>query len=85
MTPDVIRVKTLPDYWLQAEFENGELRRFDMKPYLNYPAFSSLKDDALFEKAHVLHGTVAWSDEIDISPDTVYLAGQAVLIGNSRD
>lgn len=76
MTPDVIRVQTLPDYWLQAEFENGEFRRFDMKPYLAYPAFCSLKDDALFEKAHVLHGTVAWSDEIDISPDTVYLAGE---------
>lgn len=77
MTPDVIHVKTLPDYWLQAEFENGEFRRLDMKPYLVYPAFSRLKEDALFEKAHVLHGAVAWNDEIDLSPDTVYLAGQA--------
>lgn len=79
MTPDVIRVKTLPDYWFQAEFENGELRLFNMKPYLDYPAFSRLKDDAFFEKAHVMHGTVAWNDEIDISPDTVYLVGQAKL------
>jgi hypothetical protein len=59
MTPDVVCVKTLPNYWLQAEFQNGEIRRFDMKPYLAYPAFSILKEPAFFEKAHILHGTVA--------------------------
>jgi hypothetical protein len=24
---------------------------------------------------HVAHGTVAWTDEIDLSPDTLYLRG----------
>jgi hypothetical protein len=27
-------------------------------------------------KALVVLGTVAWTDEIDISPDTLYLRGQ---------
>lgn len=75
MTPDVVRVVTLPGYCLQAEFETGEIRRFDMKPYLDYPAFAALKGDALFERAHVRHGTVAWNDDIDLSPDTLYLEG----------
>lgn len=75
MTPDVVKVKTLPDYCLEAEFETGEVRWFDMKPYLAFPAFAALKEDGLFTRAHVAYGTVVWNDEIDLSPDTLYLAG----------
>jgi len=75
MTPDVIKVKVLPDYCIVAEFETGELRWFDMKPYLNYPAFSALMENELFMRASVMYGTVVWSDEIDLSPDTLYLRG----------
>lgn len=78
MTPDVVRVTTLPNFGLQVEFENGESRRFNMQPYLTYPAFAGLAEDGLFEKAHVQYGTVVWTDEIDVSPDTLYLAGERV-------
>ena len=37
---DVVKVKALPDYCLEAEFETGEVRWFDMKPYLGFPAFA---------------------------------------------
>lgn len=75
MTPDVVRVRPLPDYLLEAEFATGERRLFDMRPYLAYPAFAALTEGSLFMKAHVALGTVAWTDEIDISPDTLYLRG----------
>lgn len=75
MTPDVIKVKAIQDYLLEAEFATGEKRRFDMRPYLDYPAFSALKEDSLFMRAHVEHGVVVWNDEIDLSPDTLYLRG----------
>lgn len=75
MTPDVVKVKPLPDYCLEAEFETGERRWFDMKPYLAYPAYTPLRDGSLFMKAHVAVGTVAWNDELDLSPDTIYLLG----------
>lgn len=75
MTPDVIKVKTLPEYCLVAEFETGELRWFDMKPLLSFPAFSELCNDGLFSRASVVYGTVTWNDEIDLSPDTLYLRG----------
>ena len=76
MTPDVVRVKPLPDFCLEADFATGERRWFDMKPYLGYPAFASLAEDNLFMKAHVAAGVVTWNDEIDLSPDTLYLRGQ---------
>ncbi len=77
MTPDVIKVQASPDYSLVAEFETGEQRRFDMRPYLEYPAFAPLKEPGFFMRAHVEHGTVVWSEDIDLSPDTLYLRGQA--------
>ena len=76
MTPDVVKVDMLPDYCLEAVFESGEVRWFDMKPYLGFPAFAALKKDGLFMRAHVACGTVVWNDDIDLSPDTLYLCGK---------
>jgi hypothetical protein len=78
MTPDVVQVKAQPDYFLEAVFADGERRRFDMKPYLSYPAFSELKEANCFMKAHVAYGTVVWNDEVDLSPDTLYLCGEKI-------
>ena len=78
MTPDVITVKALPDFLLEAEFADGEVRRFNMRPYLDYPAFADLWENTLFRCAKVVNGTVTWTDEIDLSPDTLYLRGTRV-------
>ena len=78
MTPDVVGVQVMPDHRLLVEFADGERRSFDMKPYLVYPAFSALADPGLFAQARAAFGTVVWNEEIDISPDTLYLRGQPV-------
>ncbi len=78
MTPDVIHVKTQPDFELLVTFAGGECRRFSMLPYLQYPAFRVLTEPGKFALAHVANGTVEWTDEIDMSPDTLYIAGQAI-------
>ena len=75
MTPDVIKVVATPEYSLVAEFESGEVRHFDMRPYLKFPAYAALKEPGLFMRAHVRYGTVVWNEEIDLSPDTLYLRG----------
>lgn len=77
MTPDVVKVKVIPEYCIEAEFATGEVRRFDMQPYLQYPAFAALTEPGLFRAARVENGVVVWTDEIDLSPDTLYLRGQA--------
>lgn len=76
MTPDVIKVVATPDFFMNVEFANGEVRRFDMRPYLHFPAFANLKLPGMFLRARVEHGTVAWSEDIDLSPDTIFLRGQ---------
>lgn len=76
MIPDVVQVKALLDYKLQIQFADGQLKIFDMKPYLTYPAFADLCHGNLFFSARVNYGTVVWTDEIDISPDTLYLKSE---------
>jgi hypothetical protein len=78
MSPDVIRVKARQGTKLEVEFADGSIRLFDVEPLLHYPAFSELRDSTLFMKAHVENGTVYWNEEIDISPDTLYLRGEVL-------
>ena len=73
MNPRVTTVKVLDDYLLELEYQNGERGLFSMKPYLEYPVFQPLKDYQLFKQAKVTFGFVSWNDEIDMSPDTLYL------------
>ncbi len=69
---DVVSVKAQPDYRLLLEFENGEWRLFDMSPYMDKKPFNRLKHASMFQAAHVDYGTVVWSGNIDISPETLY-------------
>ncbi len=68
----MIHVKALTDYTLLLEFENGEKRRFDMSPYLNQKPWLRLKTHNQFQSATIENGTVVWSDNIDIDPETLY-------------
>ena len=69
---DVVSVTPQKDYTLLLEFENGERRRFDMKPLLDKKPFSKLEDLPLFMKATVAYGTVVWPGNIDIAPETLW-------------
>ncbi|KXB09057.1 hypothetical protein AKJ60_01080 [candidate division MSBL1 archaeon SCGC-AAA385M11] len=69
---DVTKVKVNPDFTLNLEFENGELRQFDMKSYLNKKPFHRLKELGLFICAEVAYGTVVWPGNLDIAPETLY-------------
>jgi hypothetical protein len=78
MNPYVERVRPLDDYRLEIEFENGECRIFDVKPYLQRGVFSRLQDRAVFQAARVVAGSVEWPGGLDLSYDTLYLESQPV-------
>jgi len=82
MNPRVKSVTVLEDYVLDLKFENGETGRFSMKPYLEYPVYKPLNDYNLFRKASATMGFVSWGDEIDMSPDNLYL--ESKIIGHSQ-
>ena len=75
---DVVSVEPQKDDTLLLTFENGEKRRFDMKPLLEKKPFSKLNKSPLFMKATVNFGTVVWPGEIDIAPETLWDQSQPV-------
>ena len=72
MNPEVKRVRALSDYRLRLTFANGEVRVFDMRPYLDIGVFRELRDPALFRTVRPFLGSIAWKNEQDLCPDTLY-------------
>ena len=80
MNPRVRSVKTLPDYRLRLTFTNGEVRVFDMRPYLGIGVFRELRDPTLFRTVRPFLGSIAWKNEQDLCPDTLYEEGQPTAV-----
>jgi hypothetical protein len=72
MNPRVRQLRAAEDFRLVLTFTNGEVRVFDVKPYLSFPVFRPLADPALFAAARLYLGSVAWPGGQDLCPDTLY-------------
>ena len=44
MTPNIVDVKAQDNYEILLSFENGEIKVFDMKPYIDKGFFKQLQD-----------------------------------------
>lgn len=74
MLLDIIKVTPDDNLHLDLVFENGERRRFDMRPLLEVKPWNRLANSPLlFASVAIQHGTVAWPNGIDIAPETLYL------------
>jgi hypothetical protein len=78
MNPRVIKVEYKSKYRLILTFTNGEIKEFDLSPYLQYPVFESLNDEFFCSKAYIFNGTVIWDDNTDFDPDTLYLESKTL-------
>lgn len=73
MNPRAKNISYKSPYNLIVTFTNGEVKKFDLEPYLDYPVYRELKNEFYCSKARVDNGTVVWDEEIDIDPDRLYL------------
>lgn len=72
MSPKAIDVKVLRDYILLVTFENGEVGKFNVEPYLEHKAFEELKDKKIFNTVKIGGLSIEWSNGADICPDELY-------------
>jgi hypothetical protein len=73
MNPRVSNVQPQQDYFLLITFDNGEVKRFDVNPYLEIGFFKELKDKSVFNSVKPFLGSIQWSNGVDLCPDTLYL------------
>ena len=71
----VIAVQANDDHTLDLRFNDGSVKRFDVKPYLKYEVFKELQDLSYFKRVNLAFGTVQWPNEQDIAPETLFLEG----------
>ena len=72
MYPSVIEVIPEGNHLLLIDFSNGESGVLDMKPYLDFGVFQTLKNPHVFSQVHVSFDTIAWNSGVDLDPEFVY-------------
>lgn len=72
LRPTAVSVNALDDYIIDVTFDNGEEKRFDVKPYIKGEWYGQLKDLTYFKTVSTDGYTVIWPEGQDICPDELY-------------
>ncbi|RLB68743.1 MAG: DUF2442 domain-containing protein [Deltaproteobacteria bacterium] len=72
MYPAVKEVIPKKNYILSVTFDNGERGILDMKPFLDFGVFQSLKNQNEFSRVRVAFDTIEWESGADLDPEFVY-------------
>ena len=70
----LLDVRVLPNDTLWPRYSDGAEGEVDLSKFAGRGVFRLWDDVVAFEKVHVgEHGQIAWSDEIEMCPDALYL------------
>ena len=84
LNPRVKAVRPQANYTLRLTFTNGEVRVFDVKPYLSKGIFRPLQNLGIFNSVRPFLGSVQWSNDADLCPDTLYEKSIPVSLSKPR-
>ena len=69
-----LEVKALPDYKLWLRYSDGAEGEVDLSDFAGRGVFRLWNDYSAFEGVYIgEQGQIAWSNEIDMCPDALYL------------
>ncbi|MCX6935496.1 MAG: DUF2442 domain-containing protein [Verrucomicrobia bacterium] len=69
-----IKVKALPGYEIMISYPDGVEGTIDLSSSVGHGVFAPLRDESFFRKVYIGDfGQIAWSDDIEICPDSAYL------------
>ena len=72
LRPTAINVEPKNGYFIRVTFDNGEVKIFDVNPYIKGSWYGMLKDKTYFSRVKTDGFTVVWPDGQDICPDELY-------------
>ena len=74
-------VKPKEDLIIEVQFENNEIKQYDIKKIINkWNIFEKLKDKKLFENVKVDVGGygISWNEDIDLSCEEIWENGEKI-------
>ena len=72
-------IHTENNFQLFITFEGGVEKKFDLKPYFQYPVFSVLNDEGIFKQVVNRNYFIEWENqEVDLSADTLWHEGKTI-------
>lgn len=74
LQPKLKEVIPLEQFKLKLTYETGEVKLFDVSPYINGSWYGELKDEKYFCTVHLLPGGtgIEWENGQDIAPHELY-------------
>ncbi len=72
LRPTATKVNPLDDFRILVEFDTGEKRIMDVKPYIKGEWYGKLADSSYFSTVRVNGYSVEWADGQDLCPDELY-------------
>lgn len=74
LNPKIKAVEPKEPFMLRLEYDSGEVRLFDVEPYISGSWFGMLRDKNYFKTVHLLPdgSGVEWADGQDIAPHELY-------------
>jgi len=70
---EVVEIRYKSEYVYRIRFDDGVSGDVNFAPHLaKGPVFEALRDRALFSKARIDGGTIAWPNGADVAPETLY-------------
>ena len=74
LQPRIISVKPLSNYRLELQYETGENKIFDVKPYIIGDWFGKLSDQSYFKTVKIIRNGkgIEWPDGQDVAPHELY-------------
>lgn len=73
----VIDVDYIKDYELLLKFNDGALKKVDLRPYLTGDVFGELLDLDKFIQYGLTRVTIEWVNGADLAPEFLYEIGTA--------
>jgi hypothetical protein len=80
------KIKPLSGYRLHLTYPDGTEGLIDLSADVGRGVFAPLADEAYFRTVHIgQYGQIAWSDDIEICPDSAYeeIAASSAKITNA--
>ena len=78
--PKIISVEAITDYKIKLNYETGEIKLFDVLPYISGAWYEELNNYSYFKTVHIiLNGKgIEWEHGQDIAPHELYDMGISI-------